>query len=197
MSEFPDRGVDARALGDPSPWFASHVGLLPRAGRAVDVASGAGRHARWLAGLGLDVVAVDRDRDALDRIGSGTRGSITPLCADLESAGWPFGSDARFAVVLVSRYLWRPLLPILVAAVDPAGGVLCYETFAAGNERFGRPRNPDFLLRPDELLEAVRGRMTVLDYQHGVVGSGPERRVMQRLVAWKPGVPGELPPTPG
>ena len=130
-------------------------------------------------------------------MGTGAPGSITPLCADLESAGWPLGSDARFAVVLVSRYLWRPLLPTLVAAVEPGGGVLCYETFAVGNERFGRPRNPEFLLRPGELLDAVRGRMTVLEYQHGIVGSGEGRRVMQRLVAWKPGAPEGLPAAPG
>lgn len=154
--------------------WAAHV---PAGGAVLDVAAGGGRHTRLFLQRGHAVTAVDRDlaglRDEADA-------RLELVQADLEGAPWPF-AGRTFAGVVVCNYLWRPLLPALVAAVAP-GGALLYETFAVGHERFGRPRNPDFLLRPGELLDAVRGALDVLEYEHGEVGD-PPNAVRQRLLA--------------
>lgn len=120
---------------------------------------------------------MDRDAAALRQIGDPR---LEVMEADLEVAPWPL-PGRRFAAVVVANYLHRPLLPTLVEAVDE-GGILLYETFAAGNERYGRPRNPDFLLHPGELLEAVRDRLTVLAYEHGPI-ERPRPAVVQRIAA--------------
>ena len=161
-----------------SPWVGRFADLVPAAGAVVDVAAGAGRHTRFFLGRGHPVVAVDRDVSALDDLRGDTR--LTIVEADLEDGSWPMG-ERRFAGVVVTNYLHRPLLPILVAAVA-AGGCLIYETFAIGNERFGRPSNPDFLLRPGELLEAVRGRLQVVAYENLEI-SEPRLAVVQRIAA--------------
>ena len=162
----------------PSPWLTGHLDLLPAAGLAVDVACGTGRHTRLLLERGYRVVAVDRDVSGLADLVSP---ALTVIATDLEDGTpWPFAA-MRFQAVVVSNYLHRPLLPALVAAVAP-GGVLVYETFAAGNERFGRPSNPDFLLRPGELLDAVAGRLRVLAYEDLIVDR-PKRAAVQRIVA--------------
>ena len=161
-----------------SPWVGRFAELVPAAGAVVDVAAGAGRHTRFFLGRGHPVVAVDRDVSALDDLRGDTR--LTIVEADLEDGSWPMG-ERRFAGVVVTNYLHRPLLPILVAAVA-AGGCLIYETFAIGNERFGRPSNPDFLLRPGELLEAVRGRLQVVAYENLEI-SEPRLAVVQRIAA--------------
>ena len=145
-------------------------------GDVLDVAAGSGRHARFFADRGHRVVAVDRDHEALQLA---AHPLVETVVADLEAGPWPF--IGSFAAVVVSNYLWRPLLPTLVASVAP-GGVLLYETFAVGHERFGRPRNPDFLLRAGELLEAVRGQLEVREYRHGEVGT-PPNAVRQHLAA--------------
>jgi len=106
--------------------------------------------------------------------------NVTARCADLEKGPWPFEGQ-RFAGVVVVHYLWRPLFSRLLAAVAP-GGALIYETFAAGNERYGRPSNPDFLLRPGELLEVARGRLRVLAYEDLFV-SDPKPAMVQRICA--------------
>lgn len=161
-----------------SPWVGRFADLVPAAGAVVDVAAGAGRHTRFFLGRGHPVVAVDRDVSALDDLRGDTR--LTIVEADLEDGSWPMG-ERRFAGVVVTNYLHRPLLPILVAAVAE-GGCLIYETFAIGNERFGRPSNPDFLLRPGELLEAVRGRLQVVAYENLEI-SEPRLAVVQRIAA--------------
>ena len=161
----------------PLPAFVRWAPLVPRFGEVLDVAAGGGRHARLFAERGHPVLAVDKDPAAL-QIAPPT--GVTVLAADLENAPWPL-PGRTFAAVVVAHYLWRPLLPTLVASVAP-GGVLIYETFAVGHERFGRPRNPDFLLRAGELLEAVRGELEVRDYQHGGEGT-PPFAVKQRLCA--------------
>lgn len=161
-----------------SPWVGRFADLVPAAGAVVDVAAGAGRHTRFFLGRGHPVVAVDRDVSALDDLRGDTR--LTIVEADLEDGSRPMG-ERRFAGVVVTNYLHRPLLPILVAAVA-AGGCLIYETFAIGNERFGRPSNPDFLLRPGELLEAVRGRLQVVAYENLEI-SEPRLAVVQRIAA--------------
>ncbi len=143
----------------------------------LDLAAGCGRHTRFFLLRGHPVIAVDRDVAAL-RVIADPR--LEVIEADLEGAPWPFGGRT-FAGVVVSNYLWRPLVPLIVASVAP-GGALLYETFAVGNERFGRPTNPDFLLRPGELLEAVRGHLEVREYSHGEEGA-PPTAVRQRMCA--------------
>ena len=142
----------------------------------LDVACGSGRHAAWLAKMGFEVDAVDRDPALFPAPPAGVR----LLAADLEAGPWPY-PNRRFDAVIVANYLHRPLLPVIVGALEP-GGVLVYETFAQGNERFGKPSNPAFLLRPGELLEAVRGRLRVVAYEDLVVDS-PRPAAIQRLCA--------------
>lgn len=151
----------AHTIDTPSEWVVRWAPLFHPGGRVLDVASGRGRHARWLAAQGHPVDAVDRDAEALASLAQVP--GVTTLCADIENRSWPCPKDAYHGVV-VANYLHRPLFPHLVEALAP-GGVLIYETFAAGNERYGRPSNPAFLLAPGELLEAVRGRLRVVAYE--------------------------------
>lgn len=174
----------------PSAWVVRHGARIPDGGRILDVACGKGRHVRHFLALGHPVTAIDRDTSGLSEelaaMAAGARLEI--IEADLEdpAGAWPTGA-ARFAGVVVTNYLWRPLLPAIVAAVAP-GGVLIYETFAEGNQRFGKPGNPDYLLRPGELLAAVGTGFEVADYQHGEV-TEPRPAVIQRIcaerVAWR------------
>ena len=150
----------------------------------LDVAAGSGRHTRLLGALGYTVAAVDRDAEAMARL-EGLAGVQTRV-ADIEGGPWPYAHE-QFDGVVVTNYLHRPLLPLLVAAVAP-GGVLIYETFAVGNERFGRPTNPDFLLQPGELLEAVRGRLRVLAYEDLQVQE-PKLAMVQRICAQNGALP--------
>lgn len=162
----------------PSAWVRRFASLVPAGGTVLDLAAGAGRHVKLFCDRGHPVTALDRDTDALMRLPAD---GLEVIAADLESgAPWPLGSR-RFAGVIVTNYLHRPLLPAIVGAVA-AGGVLIYETFAAGNERFGKPSNPAFLLRPGELLEAVRGRLTVLAYEDLEVDE-PRPAMIQRIAA--------------
>jgi len=179
--------ANACARGRPSPWVVRFVDLLPPGGEVLDLACGAGRHAALLAARGHPVLAVDRDIGQLGALAAAP--GVTALAADLEApAGWPLG-ERRFAGVVVTNYLHRPLLPAIVTAVGPSG-LLLYETFAHGNERFGRPANPDFLLRPGELLAAVGIDLTVLAYEHGAVAT-PRPAVIQRIAARRP-APGDF-----
>jgi SAM-dependent methyltransferase len=131
----------------PSPWVVRHLPLVASRGRIVDLACGRGRHARLAAAAGHPVLAVDRDAAALAAL-DGVAG-IAVRCADLEGENWPLAGEA-FAGIIVTNYLWRPRLADLFALLAP-GGVLIYETFMVGNEAYGKPSNPDFLLRPGEL----------------------------------------------
>jgi SAM-dependent methyltransferase len=158
----------------PSPFVARCAALVPAGGSVLDVAAGRGRHTLLFLHCGHPVTAVDRDAAALRGIGDPR---LEVVEADIENGPWPL-AGRTFAGTVVANYLWRPLLPAIVASVAP-GGVLLYETFAVGHERFGRPTNPDFLLRPGELLEAVRGQLEVREYSHG---EEPDA-VRQRLCA--------------
>jgi SAM-dependent methyltransferase len=163
---------------EPSFWVTHWARLVPTGAAVLDVACGEGRHARWFAARGHAVDAVDRDPVAIGGLGRVPR--ITALCADIEAGPWPYGGRIYGAVV-VANYLHRPLLPRLVDAVAP-GGVLLYETFAVGNERYGRPSNPAFLLQPGELLEAVRGRLRVVAYEDVDIAE-PRPACVQRICA--------------
>lgn len=165
-------------VGEPSPWVERWLGAATMRGRALDVACGRGRHVRLLRRHGFPVVAVDRDEDALREL-AGEPG-VECVRSDLEAEPWPFAAES-FACVVVTNYLWRPLLPLIVAAVAE-GGVLVYETFLVGHERIGRPRNPDFLLRPGELRDAVRGELEVLGFEEGPEGQ-PPTAMRQRICA--------------
>lgn len=163
----------------PSPWVTRWAPLVPAGGGVLDIASGAGRHTTLFAALGHPVLALDRDLAALRAIPRAT--GIECVCADLENAAWPLSAQARFAGVVVTRYLHRPLLPRLPDLLAP-GGVLIYETFAAGHETVGRPVRADFLLRPGELLETAAGRLRVIAFEDGFV-EGPRPAFLQRLCA--------------
>jgi len=163
-------------LATPSGWVTRWARLIP-AGEVLDLACGTGRHARLLAGIGHEVTAVDRDAEALAALAGVAR--VTTLQADLEGGNpWPLPGRS-FAGIVVTNYLYRPLFPDLLAALAP-GGVLIYETFALGNERFGRPTNPHFLLHAGELLDAFSAALTVVAFEQGYV-SDPYPAVVQRF----------------
>ncbi len=164
-------------LEAPSPWVARFAHLVPRGAAVLDVACGAGRHAKFFAERGASVDAVDRDA-ALATHFDGVTG-VRFLTADIESGPWPY-PGRRFDAVVVTNYLHRPLLPILRESLAD-GGVLLYETFARGNEVFGKPSNPAFLLAPGELLEAFAGCFVVA-YEDGLVATPRPARI-QRLCA--------------
>jgi SAM-dependent methyltransferase len=167
------------AGSEPSEWIARFAGLAPPAGRVLDVAAGSGRHTRFFLERGHPVTAVDRDTSGLADLKDDP--ALEILEFDLETgASWPFG-DREFEAVVATNYLHRPILPDIVGAVAP-GGVLLYETFARGQERFGRPQNPDFLLKPGELLDAVRPALRVLAYEDLVL-TDPSPRAVQRIAA--------------
>ena len=163
----------------PSAWVQSHAGLVAPGGRILDLAAGGGRHARHFKGLGYKITALDRDVSGLrDLADTG----VEILAADLEDGSpWPLGTRV-FDGIVVTNYLHRPLFPHLAKALAP-GGVLIYETFGIGNERFGKPSNPNFLLHPGELLAfAASHGLQVLAYACGEVAE-PKRAITQRMVA--------------
>jgi SAM-dependent methyltransferase len=158
----------------PSPWIDRWWHLLALDATVLDVACGSGRHMRFAAERGHAVIGVDRSQEALDAAAS--YGQV--LLADIENGPWPFPAQT-FGGVIVTNYLWRPLLPAIVAAVAP-GGVLLYETFAASNETVGKPSRPGFLLNPGELLAACAD-LRVIAYEDGFLAQ-PDRFV-QRIAA--------------
>jgi SAM-dependent methyltransferase len=162
-----------------SLWVERFSPLITAGGSVLDLACGGGRHSLLLAECGYRVESVDRDADALARISVKAPGIVTRL-ADLEGGPWPY-HGCVFDGIVVTNYLFRPLLPMLLNALD-VNGVLIYETFMVGNERFGKPSNPAFLLRPGELLDVVRRRLTVVAFEQGEVVV-PRSAVVQRLCA--------------
>ena len=178
-----DRPADPRV--PVSPWVQRFAALVPARGTVLDVACGHGRHMRYFRDRGNPVVGVDLDVSALGDLSADDEVEIVQ--ADLEQGVWPF-TGRTFAGVVVTNYLYRPLLPLFVAAVAPEG-VLMYETFSRGNERVGRPRNPDFLLAPGELYEAVAPFLQVIAYEQGLEHR-PRPAVRQRIVAVNRAEPG-------
>jgi SAM-dependent methyltransferase len=193
-------GTDA-----PSDWIQRFGALVPPGAAVLDVASGAGRHSRWFAARGARVTAIDRDAQALEGLDSVAR----VVQADIETGPWPLPGEG-FDAVVITHYLWRPLWPVLLRSLKP-GGWLLVETFAWGHERLGRPRNPDFLLRPGELLEVAQAQarlagladgLHILAYEDGLLGQDTSLRRVQRLAACRPANPdpafcGDWPLNPG
>ncbi len=162
----------------PSAWVERWAHLVPAGQPVLDVACGSGRHLVEFAGRGHPVTGVDRDAQALASAAWHLDGAGELVLADIENGPWPF-AGRQFGAVVVTNYLWRALLPTLVASVAP-GGVLLYETFATGNETVGKPSRPDFLLRPGELLAACAG-LRVVAYEDGF--EDPPPRFIQRVAA--------------
>lgn len=159
----------------PSPWVQRFSALVTPGATVLDVACGAGRHLRWFAARGHPVTGIDRDAAALALAGVGER-----ITADIEGGPWPL-PGRRFGAVIVTNYLWRPVMPAILDSVAE-GGVLIYETFAAGNETVGRPTRPDFLLQPGELLRwCVPPGWRVVAYEDGFLPD--PQRFVQRIAA--------------
>lgn len=163
----------------PAPWIVRFAPLAEAGAAVLDLACGAGRHARFFLERGHPVTAVDIEVSGLADLAG--RAGLDTVQADLENGSpWPL-PGRRFGAVVVANYLWRPLFPMILDSVGPHG-VLLYETFAQGNEALGRPSNPDFLLRPGELLELARGELQVVAYEHGRQ-EHPRPAIKQRLCA--------------
>ena len=168
-----------------SPWVARFAPLV-QAGEVLDLACGAGRHTRLFAARGLQVLALDRNPELLRPL-AGEHVATMEHDLEVEGAVWPF-APRRFAAIVVTNYLHRPLFPHLARSLAP-GGILIYETFAQGNEVYGKPSNPDFLLAPGELLAlAQAGGLQVLAYEDGHVDQ-PHPAQVQRLCAAGPAYP--------
>lgn len=178
-------------MAAPSSWVERFIAAVPPGARVLDVACGSGRHLALVRQRGLAVTGVDRDISAARAAFAGDQ-LVELVEADLED-GRPFPfPPATFHGVIVTNYLWRPVLPAIVAAVGP-GGALIYETFRIGNERLGRPTRPEFLLRPGELIEAAAERLTVIAYED--VALEQPMRLVQRICAVAPGHPWiDMPP---
>lgn len=148
--------------------------------RILDLACGTGRHGRCYLKHAISVTFVDKDLSHVSDLEDHQHANL--LCADLENAPWPL-TNQRFTRVIVTNYLWRPILSQILNAVAP-GGALLYQTFGIGNEAYGRPSNPDFLLKKGELIEAVGANFTIIESFHGPV-QAPKPAVIQRLHAVK------------
>ena len=170
-------------IDSPSPWITRFAPLIRPGGSVLDIACGTGRHCRSFLNRGHPVTALDRD---VSRILPAP--GLSAIAADLEDGSpWPL-PGAAFAGIVIANYLWRPLFSIVPQVLEP-NGIVLVETFAAGNEAYGRPRNPDFLLQRGELLDLTRG-LTVIAYEDGIVDTA---KVVQRICAIKKDGPAPLP----
>ncbi len=185
MQSFDRPGAPVR---EPSAWIRRFAGLIPGGGPVLDLACGDGRHTRFVAGRGHSVTAVDIDTTGVADLA--TQPGIRILELDLETGHWPFAPDS-FAGIVITNYLCRPHLALLPGTLQP-GGLLLIETFGAGNGQFGRPQNPDYLLRPGELLAEFGNALQVVAYEHGVEEL-PRPAVRQRLCAVRGADPLRLP----
>lgn len=164
-----------------SEWVRRWSNLVVAQGRVLDVACGYGRHACYFYHLNHPVTVVDRAQEAIESIAIPAT-ACEKVVADIEDGPWPF-AGRQFDAVVVTNYLWRPLMPTLLASLSP-GGVLIYETFAEGNETIGKPSRPDFLLRQGELLETCKN-LRVVAFEDGFMAGadGQTPRFVQRIAA--------------
>ncbi len=169
----------------PSAWVQRWSHLVPTGGSVLDVACGHGRHLRWFAQRGHAVTGIDRSTEAIAAVA----GLGRAIEADIENGPWPLDGET-FDAVVVTNYLWRPLLARTVASVAP-GGVLIYETFAVGNETVGKPSRPDFLLREGELLQVVAG-LRMVAFEDGF-SANPDRFVQRVAAVRKRATPADPP----
>lgn len=160
-----------------STWVQRWSHLVADRGVVLDVACGQGRHARWFYERNHPVVLVDRSQEAIESIAI-PASACEAVVADIESGPWPF-EGRQFDAVVVTNYLWRPLMRTLLDSLAP-GGVLIYETFTQGNETVGKPSRPDFLLRTGELLDLCKG-LRVVAFEEGYLDAPP--RFVQRIAA--------------
>lgn len=167
----------------PDAWFVRHAALIKPAASLLDLACGYGRHTRFFAAHGACVTAVDRDEAALRSLSATC--TVTTESRDLEGDTWPFAASS-FDAVVVCNYLWRPTFASLLATIKP-GGVVLYETFMDGHERYGKPSRPDFLLRSNELLALTRDTFCVVAYEEGdeFDATGQAFAVKQKIAAIK------------
>jgi len=178
-----EHDADPHLISQPSAWVTRFTHLIP-SGEVLDLASGAGRHSRWLAKQGHPVLAVDRNHDALAlAAGEGIQTQQVDLETGNPEQDWPFAVE-RFAGVVVVNYLHRPLWTKIISSLE-SNGILIYETFALGNEQFGKPSNPVFLLKHGELLEIACGHgLQVIAYEDGYIDT-PKPAMVQRICAIK------------
>jgi SAM-dependent methyltransferase len=167
-----------------SDWVKKWSHVFAPNSRVLDLACGYGRHAKWLWSLKMDVLALDKDQEALSQIQSM---GISTLCADLENSPWPL-TGQKFDGLVVTNYLWRALWPDLLDCVKE-GGFVIYETFCEGHQAYGKPTRADFLLKSAELLDVFQS-FKVLGFEEGLL-SQPSRYV-QRIIAQKPALSGTL-----
>ena len=167
----------------PGAWFTDYASWIAPGARVLDVACGQGRHSRLFAERGASVTAVDRDAAVLQSLA--TTPQVITECRDLEREAWPYPA-ASFDAVVVCNYLWRPAFASMLATIKP-GGMLLYETFMDGNERFGKPSRPDFLLCSNELLALTREWFRVVGYVEGEAldTAGQPFAVKQKIAAIK------------
>ncbi len=174
----------------PSPWIRRFAPLAMPGGTVLDLASGRGRHGRYFRARGHPITFADIDVSGLADLAAAS--GVEIVAGDLEGAApWPF-AGRQFDVIVVVNYLYRPHFPLYVKALAP-GGLLLHETFAHGNERHGRPRKPDFLLRPGELAAEYGERLHVVAYEHGLE-TAPGPAVRQRIACVDRAPPVAIPP---
>jgi SAM-dependent methyltransferase len=178
MAENP--AMTHQSLAEPSPWVVKHLPLIKKGGRVLDLACGNGRHAIWIAQQGYQVDAIDRDVQAVS--GMLDMDNINVQILDIEAGEWP-GPGQKYDGIVVSRYLYRPLLTSLPEILN-SGGVLIYETFMVGNERYGKPGNPNFLLSSNELLSVYSPLLSIISFEQ-VEESNPKPAVIQRICGLK------------
>lgn len=174
----------------PSAWITRFAPLAPPGGLVLDLACGGGRHGRHFLERGHPVVLLDRDVSDVQDLARNSQVEIVEV--DLENGEAPPFAGRQFAAVVVTNYLWRPILPLLPGAVAD-GGLLIYETFALGNEDYSRPRNPDHLLRAGELLDTFGKELQVVAYEHGL-RYDPKPRVIQHIAAVRSSSPVPIEP---
>jgi SAM-dependent methyltransferase len=175
-------------IADVSPWVRRFADAIPKNGLVLDLACGAGRHTALLASLGHQVLSVDQDISMVESLKSEF---VQTLELDLEGSDWPL-LNQEFSAIVVTNYLYRPFLDELPKILIE-DGVLIYETFSEGNAEFGKPSNPNFLLKSGELLAlAQRSGLKVIAYED-IYLDHPEPAMVQRICAVKGHLKGYVP----